>query len=210
MLDSSVWRRLPIAIFTLACCKLVYPVRISCALSIPLLATTWLFVARSRSEPYLYSLLGYTPPISRVGGGDTFSPQTRINRFVFLNLSILSLEVHLGVTASPHTPFPTGYITLPVHCRSLPLRLMPSHSRGQPFTRSILLVMKVFQSCSCPFSYFLLPSGSRHTVCHVPAPTGIGTCHAVPLGIALGTWSTSPATMVLLAMRPQDAVIAGL
>ncbi len=163
MLDSSVWRRLPIAIFTLACCKLVHPVRISCALSIPLLATTWLFVARSRSEPYLYSLLGHTPPISRVGGGDTFSPQTRINRFVFLNLSILSLEVHLGLTASPHTPFPTGYITLPVHGRSLPLRLMPSHSRGQPFTRSILLVMKVFQSCSCPFSYFLLPSGSRHT-----------------------------------------------
>lgn len=37
-----------------------------------------------------------------------FSPQTRINRFVFLNLSVLSLEVHLGVTASPHTPFPHG------------------------------------------------------------------------------------------------------
>lgn len=153
---------------------------------------------------------GCTPPISRVGGGDTFSPQTRINRFVFLNLSILSLEVHLGVTASPHTPFPTGYITLPVHSRSLPLRLMPSHSRGQPFTSSILLGMKVFQSCSCPFSYFLLPSGSRHTVRHIPAPTGIGTCHTVPLGIALGTWGTSPATMVLLAIRPEDAVVAGL
>ena len=47
-----------------------------------------------------------------------FSPQTRINRFVFLNLSVLSLEVHLGVTASPHTPFLTGYVTLPVHSAS--------------------------------------------------------------------------------------------
>ena len=65
-----------------------------------------------------------------------FSPQTRMNRFVFLNLSVLSLEVHLGVTASPHTPFPTGYVTLPVHGRSPPLRLMPSHSRERPSLRT--------------------------------------------------------------------------
>ncbi len=58
-----------------------------------------------------------------------FSPQTRMNRFVFLNLPILSLEVHLGVTASPHTPFPTGYVTLPMYGRSPPLRLALPRSR---------------------------------------------------------------------------------
>ena len=38
----------------------------------------------------------------------------RFNRFVFLNRPMLSLEIHLGVTASPQTPFPTDYVTLPV------------------------------------------------------------------------------------------------
>jgi len=27
---------------------------------------------------------------------------------------MLSLEIHLGVTVSPQTPFPTDYVTLPV------------------------------------------------------------------------------------------------
>ena len=35
----------------------------------------------------------------------------RVNRFVFLNRPRLSLEVHLGVTASPQTPFPVDYVT---------------------------------------------------------------------------------------------------
>ncbi len=92
-----------------------------------------------------------------------FSPQTRINRFVFLNLSILSLGMHLGVTASPHTPFPTGYVTLPVHGRSPPLRLMPSRSREQAFAENILFDTKVFQSCLCSFSCLPQLSESRHT-----------------------------------------------
>jgi hypothetical protein len=50
----------------------------------------------------------------------------RFNRFVFLNRPMLSLEAHLGVTASPQAPFPTDFVTLPVpasHRRfgSLPL-----------------------------------------------------------------------------------------
>jgi len=57
-----------------------------------------------------------------------------MNRFVFLNLPILSLEVHLGVTTSPHTPFPTGSVTLPMFDRSPPLRLTLSHSRKQAFS----------------------------------------------------------------------------
>jgi hypothetical protein len=47
---------------------------------------------------------------------------------------MLSLEVHLGVTASPQTPFPTDFVTLPVsasHRRfgSLPLVAEEGHSR---------------------------------------------------------------------------------
>jgi len=38
----------------------------------------------------------------------------RINRFVFLNRPMLSLEIHLGVTVSPQTPFPADYVTSPV------------------------------------------------------------------------------------------------
>ena len=55
----------------------------------------------------------------------------RVNRFVFLNLPILSLGDHLGVTVSPQSPLSTGYVTLPVDDRSPPLRLMPLHSKAQ-------------------------------------------------------------------------------
>lgn len=106
-----------------------------------------------------------------------FSPQTRMNRFVFLNLSVLSLEMHLGVTASPHTPFPTGYVTLPVHSRSPPLRLMLSHSREPPFAKNILSDTKVFQSCLCPFDCFPQSSESRHTVGNVGCPNGVWCAH---------------------------------
>ncbi len=66
--------------------------------------------------------------LSHVGEGGIFSPQMRVNRFVFLNLPIVSLEVRLDVMASSHTPLFTGYITLLVHNKSLPCRLMPQYS----------------------------------------------------------------------------------
>jgi hypothetical protein len=58
----------------------------------------------------------------------------RSNRFVFLNRPMLSLEAHLGVTASPQAPFPTDFVTLPVsasHRRfgSLPLAAEEGHAR---------------------------------------------------------------------------------
>ena len=53
----------------------------------------------------------------------------RFNRFVFLNRPVLSLETHLGVTASPQAPFPADFVTPPVFGRSPPLRLTPSRSR---------------------------------------------------------------------------------
>src|SRR5579862_2252438 len=55
----------------------------------------------------------------------------RFNRFVFLNRPVLSLETHLGVTASPQAPFPADYVTLPVFGKSPPLRLTASRSRGR-------------------------------------------------------------------------------
>src|SRR6266704_6897074 len=55
----------------------------------------------------------------------------RFNRFVFLNRPVLSLETHLGVTASPQAPFPADFVTLPVFGKSPPLRLTPSRSRGR-------------------------------------------------------------------------------
>ena len=58
----------------------------------------------------------------------------RSNRFVFLNRPMLSLEAHLGVTASPQAPFPTDFVTLPVpasHRRfgSLPLAAEKGQAR---------------------------------------------------------------------------------
>ena len=57
----------------------------------------------------------------------------RSNRFVSLNRPMLSLEAHLGVTASPQAPFPTDFVTLPVsasHRRfgSLPLAAEKGHA----------------------------------------------------------------------------------
>ena len=101
-----------------------------------------------------------TPPIKPCRWRRHFSPQTRINRFVFLNLPILSLVTHLGVTVSPHAPFPTGYVTLSAYDKSPPFRLSSSRNRGR-------------SSISLPpcFRYMY----SRHAlVPKVPSPTVFG------------------------------------
>jgi hypothetical protein len=82
-----------------------------------------------KRDPYVCPASVRMPPDKPCRWRRHFSPQTRINRFVFLNLPILSLEAHLGVTTSPHAPFPTGYVTLPMYGRSPPLRLVQSRSR---------------------------------------------------------------------------------
>jgi hypothetical protein len=108
-------------------------------------AMVWLFSPhRSCRVPYIYLLhsgaSGYLPfntvnisPVKPCRRRRHFSPQMRVNWFVFLNLPILSLGDHLSVTVSPQSPFPTGYVTLPVTTGSPPLRLMPFHSKGQVF-----------------------------------------------------------------------------
>lgn len=57
-----------------------------------------------------------------IGRGDVFTPQRRINGFMFFSLSALSLEEHLGLVISPQSPLSAGYITLRACRRSLPLR----------------------------------------------------------------------------------------
>ena len=88
--------------------------------------------ARIRTSPaYVLGDIIGIPPVKPCRRRRHFSPQMRVNRFVFLNLPILSHGDHLGVTASPQSPFPTGYVTLPVDNRSPPLGLMPLHSKEQ-------------------------------------------------------------------------------
>ena len=64
----------------------------------------------------------------------------RINRFVFLDLSTLSLEDHLGVTVSPQSPLSAGYITPSAGEGSLPPRLIPAAARAAPFPLCFRLV----------------------------------------------------------------------
>ena len=64
------------------------------------------------NSPYVWSCSLMVRPLIRVGAGDNFNPQIRVNRFVFLNFPILSLGDHLSLTDLPQSPFPTGYVTL--------------------------------------------------------------------------------------------------
>ena len=73
------------------------------------------------------------PPVRSCRLRRHFSPQMRFNRFVFLNLPMLSLETHLGVTTSPHAPFPAGYVTRSMSDRSPPLRFSSAHHSGWAF-----------------------------------------------------------------------------
>ena len=58
-----------------------------------------------------------------------FSPQMRVSRFVFLSRPPLSLEVHLGVTASPQTPFPMDFVTALIVQR---VTAISAHSSASP------------------------------------------------------------------------------
>lgn len=97
-----------------------------CVLQVDADAMVWLCSPHGPCEvPYIYihiwmwqayisSHIINIPPGKPCRRRRHFSPQMRINRFVFLNLPILSLGEHLGLTASPHSPLPAGYVTLPV------------------------------------------------------------------------------------------------
>jgi len=128
---NSVSVRLPVAVF------------IPCLLQVDAVASVWLcsplgprktpyICARVRVSPTTYPSTPFSiPPVKPCRWRRHFSPQTRVNRFVFLNLPILSLGNYLGVTVSPQSPLPAGYVTLPVDSRLPPLGLMLPHSRKQ-------------------------------------------------------------------------------
>ncbi len=88
-------------------------------------ATSYIYARIRMPSALMSDSIISIPPVKPCRRRRHFSPQTRVNRFVFLNLPILSLGDHLGVTASPQSPLPAGYVTLLVDSRSPPLGLMP-------------------------------------------------------------------------------------
>ncbi len=101
-----------------------------------------------------------------------FSPQTRMNRFVFLNLPILSLGAHLGLTTSPHVPFPTGYVTLSMCDRSPPFGLTLPRSRKRAiYRKAVDMHSEHAQVSSGPLQ---APTRAGRTVRDVTDVRGIG------------------------------------
>jgi hypothetical protein len=131
MLDVHALGRLPVAVLVLASRK-----------SMPM---TWPGCVLSMSPRGRHT---YTPALgcrrhmcpapssafrllSRVGEGDISALGCGLTGSCSSTFQCYSLGDHLGVTASPQSPLPAGYVTLPVDGRSPPLGLMPPHSRGQ-------------------------------------------------------------------------------
>jgi hypothetical protein len=91
-----------------------------CLLQVDAVASAWLCSPLGpRKTPYIYARVRVSPatypstpfsipPVKPCRRRRHFSPQTRVNRFVFLNLPILSLGNHLGVTAFASVPFTCG------------------------------------------------------------------------------------------------------
>lgn len=76
--------------------------------------------------------------LSRVGEGDLSALRCGLTGSCSSTFQYYSLGNHLGVTTSPQSPLPAGYVTLPVDGRSPPLGLMSPRSRGQANLRSLL------------------------------------------------------------------------
>ena len=89
--------------------------------------TPYIYLLHSGASGYLsFSTINITP-VKPCRRRRHFSPQMRVNRFVFLNLPILSLGDHPGVTVSPQSPFPRA---------TSPCQLQQVHRRfgSCPFT----------------------------------------------------------------------------
>ncbi len=131
MLDFHALGRLPVAVLVLASRKSMPMPWSGCVLSMT-----------PRRRPTSLPALGFrqhTSPasssafrlLSRVGEGDISALGCGLTGSCSSTFQRYSLGDHLGVTASPQSPSPAGYVTLPVDTRSPPLGLMPPHSRGQ-------------------------------------------------------------------------------
>ena len=131
--------RLPVAVFTLAFRKSLPMLWSDCVLTTAPQKQA-IFLLMFQDATYISSIIIGIPPHKPCRWRRHSSPQMRVNRFVFLNLPMLSLGNHLGLMASPQSPFPTGYVTLLVDNRSPPLRLMLPHSREQGILLFLLSV----------------------------------------------------------------------
>ena len=170
MPDSNALVRLPVAVFILAFRKSMQTPRASYALHAVLKLPSYMYGSSSQSDAYMSSACIRIPPVKSCRWRRHFSPQTRINRFVFLNLPMLSLETHLGVTTSPHAPFPTGYVTLSMCNRSPPLRLSLAHSSERASDNFLLCYPLAFQKCSSPGNVMQTPPEAGRTVGEVGKP----------------------------------------
>ena len=104
---------------------------------------------------------------------------------------MLSLETHLGVTASPQAPFPTDYVTLPVsasHRRFGSLPLAAEEGHAPVLQRQLLRVLhsRHAQAASPPYGRATL---AGRTPRNIPRPqligrrrtmTGDERCYVVP------------------------------
>ena len=131
MLDVSVLVRLPVAVFSLAFRKSMPMSWSGCILPMtPCGRPTYapIFGCRRLTCPAASSAFRL---LSRVGEGDIPALRCGLTGSCSSTVQYFSLGNHLGVTASPQSPLPAGYVTLPVDGRPPPLGLMPPHSRGQ-------------------------------------------------------------------------------
>ncbi len=90
---------------------------------------------------------------------------------------MLSLEAHLGVTASPQAPFPTDYVTLPVsasHRRfgSLPLAAEEGHAPALHYQLLRGIHSKHAQAALPPYGRATL---AGRTIGHIRTPHLVGT-----------------------------------
>lgn len=145
MLDFHALGRLPVAVLVLASRKSMPTSWPGCVLSMT--------PCRRHTCPPAFRCRRLTSPasssafrlLSRVGEGDISALGCGLTGSCSSAFQRYSLGDHLGVTASPQSPLPAGYVTLPVDGRSPPLGLMPPHSRGQGI-RSIPPFSFAFQS----------------------------------------------------------------
>lgn len=131
ILDFHALVRLPVAVLVLASRKSMPMSWSGCVLSMTPYGRA--------TSPSTFECLRLTSPapssafrlLSRVGEGDISALGCGLTGSCSSTFQRYSLGDHLGVTASPQSPLPAGYVTLPVDNRSPPLGLMPPHSRGQ-------------------------------------------------------------------------------
>lgn len=158
MLDLHALGRLPVAVLVLASRKSMPMPWPGCVLSMtPRRRRTCPPAFGFRRATYLANSSAFRL-LSRVGEGDISALGCGLTGSCSSTFQRYSLGDHLGVTASPQSPLPAGYVTLPVDGRSPPLGLMPPHSRGQGI-RSVPPLLFAFQSYA---------HEAHHTGCRPP------------------------------------------